>query len=92
MNRYRLARAAWIEDGENASPVVYAAALAHGRPLVLGGSAALIWIALAEFSGPASASEVAEVLADTYGLEVDTVLGDVSSFLEALVDHGLATR
>ncbi|MBK9475381.1 MAG: PqqD family protein [Tetrasphaera sp.] len=92
MTRYRPARAAWIVQAIGDSPVVYAAALAHGRPLVLADSAALIWIALTDCTHPATASEVAEALAAEQGFAAVAVLGDVSAFLDELVDHGLATH
>lgn len=92
MNRYRPARAAWIAAADGEQRVVYAAALPHGRPLILADSAALIWLALLEFTAPASAREVAEVLAAEHGLKCADILDDVSSFLEALRDRGLATH
>ncbi len=58
------------------------------QPMVLQGSAALIWDALV--AGPVSAGQVARDIATRADIDVDTVLSGISDFLDVLSSGGLA--
>lgn len=63
---------------------VYLMPLPDGPPVILQGSAAVIWLAAAR-----GAPDVHDAVADQLGLEAAEIAGDVGAYLEVLLDQSL---
>ena len=83
------ARVAWLDMAETGEDVVYATALPDGPPLVLGGTAGLIFVSAIEGG---TEDEVVQRVATAAGLDPADVRPDVLTFLDHLVSRGLLTR
>ena len=83
------ARVAWLDMTGTGNDVVYATALPDGPPLVLGGTAGLIFVSAVDGG---TEDEIVERVAATAGLDTDAVRPDVLAFLDHLVSRGLLTR
>lgn len=78
---------AWTEAGPGRMAVV---AFAVGRPVVLEGSAAVVWARLVEHTAPRfSAEEIAGPLAQQHGIAQERVTEDVLGFFRTLHTEGL---
>lgn len=89
MTVYRIApRTAYVAQDSAAEPTIYAASLPDGVPVVLAGSSALIWSALAQVQ-PGTGEGVALAVSEDAGLDVADVRDDVVSFLSELAEAGL---
>ena len=64
----------------------YVARLPEGPPMVLTDSAALIW---AHVLAGGSVSDIAGRVADAVGIPAADIIGDVETFLDELVAHGV---
>lgn len=84
MSFRRPRRVAWAEDGEVTGPRVFLMPLPAGEPLILDGSAALIWTAAAS-----GAADVSVLLAQSLEVVPDSLRPDVEAFLGRLVADGL---
>lgn len=83
--RYRIAQdVAWLLAEEIGSPAdeVYLMRLPDGRPLVLAGSSALIWIVAAD------GGDLPGAIAEATGLPAERIAADVTGFVETLVREG----
>jgi hypothetical protein len=80
---------AWIDMAESGVDVVYATALPDGPPLVLSGTAGLIFVAAQEGG---TAEEIVDRVAHGADATAGEVRADVLGFLDHLVTLGLLTR
>ena len=80
-------RLAHVHD--EADGVLYLAHLPDGAPLVLQGSAALIWLAATGDPRPDHPADVVTRVAQETGLAVEELRDDVETFLRTLVEQGL---
>ncbi|WP_172191634.1 PqqD family protein [Actinomyces faecalis] len=80
-------RVAHIEDC-GPEPVVYVAHVPDGSPVVLEGSAALIWQAAVGQPRPGDAMEVTLRVSEKVGIPAEQIQGDVSEFLAQLIGDG----
>jgi hypothetical protein len=82
-------RVAWLDMADTGADVVYATTLPDGPPVVLRGSAGLIFASAAPGG---SEDEVVERVAEAADVGTDVVRDDVLGFLDQLVSLGLLTR
>ncbi len=75
---------AWELDPEQ--DLVCVMQLPTGQPILLAGSAASIWLALAETPGGV---DVVESMAQLYGVPAADIADDVEAALRSLADQGL---
>lgn len=91
MNRWRLARCAWVEDGDTIIAVSLRAPMTN--PLRLEGSAAICWAALVACEGAVTAAELARtVLGDADDDRPEEIARGIAEFLDHLVRAGIAFR
>jgi hypothetical protein len=83
------ARVAWLDMTDSDQDVVYATALPDGPPLVLGGTAGLIFVSAVDGG---TEDDIVERVAAGAGLDPAAVRRDVLTFLDHLVSRGLLTR
>ena len=83
------ARVAWLDMTETGQDVVYATALPDGPPLVLSGSAGMIFVSALDGG---TEDDIVERVAAAAGLDPAAVRADVLTFLDHLVSNGLLTR
>lgn len=74
---------------DEADGVLYLAHLPDGAPLVLQGSAALIWLAATGEPRPDGPAQVTDLVARETGLAAEDLREDVETFLRTLVEQGL---
>ena len=82
-------RVAWLDLADRGQDTVYASALPDGPPVVLSGTAALIFLVAARGG---SLDEVVAGVADESGQPVEEIRDDVVRFVDELVDFRLLTR
>jgi hypothetical protein len=82
-------RVAWLDMAERGEDVVYATTLPDGPPLVLRGSAGLIF-AIAADGG--TVEEVVTLVSEASGAESAQIRDDVVGFVDHLVSLGLLQR
>jgi hypothetical protein len=83
------ARVAWLDMADTGQDVVYATALPEGPPLVLGGTAGLIFVSAVDGG---TEDDVVQRVAASAGLDPADVRPDVLAFLDHLVSRGLLVR
>jgi hypothetical protein len=83
------ARVAWLDTVEGDADVVYASTLPDGPPVVMGGTAALIFVVAADGG---TLDEVVDRVAEAADLPPADVRPDVVQFVEHLVTLGLLTH
>ena len=79
-----------VADGHRAHgepPTVFLMQVPDGAPVVLHGTAALIWLLASD-----GEEDVATAVADVVGLDRASVAPDVRRFLDDLVDRGLVEK
>jgi len=81
------ARLAHVYDDKDAT--LYLAHVPDGTPVILRGSAALIWLAATGDPRPDHPSDVVTRVAQETGLAVEELRDDVETFLRTLVEQGL---
>jgi len=74
----------WVADEEEVR--VYVAKLPHEAPVVLDGTAALIWLALRDGG---TAEEAAASVAEATGADLGLVREPTTTFVDELVSRGL---
>lgn len=79
-------RVALVEDEDGTA---YAALVPDGVPVVLAGSARLIWDAVVGADGGVERAAVTAGVAAMCGVDPSDIDADVSAFLDALLDQGL---
>lgn len=77
----------WVSD--ETTDTVYVALLPLSPPLVLEGTARLIWLAAVEGH---TLSDVVSIVATASGVDHDIVREDTTTFLDDLVSRGLLAR
>jgi Coenzyme PQQ synthesis protein D (PqqD) len=82
-------RVAWLDLADRGEDALYASTLPDGRPLVLRGTAALIFLVAAEGG---TIEEVVAGVAERAGQPMDAVRADVTSFVQQLLQLGLLAR
>ncbi|MDY3677847.1 MAG: PqqD family peptide modification chaperone [Actinomyces urogenitalis] len=68
--------------------MTYVAKVPDGEPVVLRGSAALIWDAATLGAHPLDSWAVAQVVADQVGVQAEDIHEDIQVFLAQLVEGG----
>ena len=81
------ARLARVYDDKDAA--LYLAHVPDGTPVILRGSAALIWLTATGDPRPGHPADVAARVAQETGLAVEELRDDVETFLRTLVEQGL---
>lgn len=84
------ARLAHVYDEKDTA--LYLAHVPDGAPVILKGSAALIWLAATDDPPPEGPAAVAARIAQQTGLAVEELREDVVTFLRTLVEQGLLER
>lgn len=79
---------AYVEDPHR-QDTLYVAKVPDGEPLILQGSAALIWQAALDESQPADSRAVSALVAQWTEVSEDELLADIEPFLAQLVDSQL---
>jgi uncharacterized protein YbjT (DUF2867 family) len=82
-------RVAWLDLADRGQDAVYASHLPDGPPMVLRGTAGLIFVVAA---AGGTVDEVVAEVAETSGQPVEAIRDDVARFVEELVLLGLLTR
>jgi hypothetical protein len=92
VTRFRVADdVAWVslEDLDvHGVPTAYVSRLPHGPPTVLEGPACVVWLAIVEGG---SRDEVTTTAALMWGVETESIRGDVAAVLEQLLAAGLVS-